>query len=94
VTLENTTPSVSSEDEAPEQTSTAAITPVVDVDMMSQTLALCDHILGLYGIEMYHFDYSSGKLVSVGLGADTKSDEGDVESQVCMSSAYLEPSWE
>lgn len=50
--------------------------------MMSQTLALCDHIIGLYGLEMFNFEYSSGKLVSVGLGPDTKSDEGDVESQV------------
>lgn len=52
--------------------------------MMSQTLALCDHIIGLYGIEMFHFEYSSGKLVSIGLGPDHKSEEdGDVESQVC-----------
>lgn len=82
-TREDSTPSVSSaEDEAPPaHTSTAATTPVVDVDMMSQTLALCDHIIGLYGLEMFNFEYSSGKLVSVGLGPDTKSDEGDVESQ-------------
>ena len=54
---------------------------------MSQAIALCRHIVGLYGLELYHFDNATGKLVNVGLGPSPDTDkaeaptEADVENQ-------------
>mmetsp|Transcript_10513 Transcript_10513/g.18456 ORF Transcript_10513/g.18456 Transcript_10513/m.18456 type:complete len:302 (-) Transcript_10513:1235-2140(-) len=39
------------------------------VDVLSQSLAVTDHIFGIYAIELWVYDESTGKLANVGLGS-------------------------
>eukprot|EP01082_Thalassiosira_pseudonana_P000530 g1004.t1 g1004 contig10:1164842-1166801(+) len=66
--LTKSTNSASVDSQAKEVEPTPPIaTKSIDVDILSQSLALADNIFGLYALEVWHYNEASGQLINVPL---------------------------
>lgn len=66
--LTKSTNSASVDSQAKEVEPTPPIaTKSIDVDILSQSLALADKIFGLYALEVWHYNEASGQLINVPL---------------------------
>lgn len=61
-------------------------------DILSHSLALTDHIFGLYAVELWHYDDGNGKLVNVPLGHDEETGAGNCRLLIKRMTQEADPS--
>jgi hypothetical protein len=61
-------------------------------DILSHSLALTDHIFGLYAVELWRYDEGNGNLVTVPLGPDEETGGGSCSLLIKRMTQEADPS--